>query len=362
MRSRFIHTPHFLLQRYLVVAYLLFIIYVSLSPLSGWQDQGLSFTDVLAAPLSQTFTWFDFILNFTSYMPLGLLITYILHKHFPPLKTMLLATLFGLALSLTMEYLQLYLPTRVSSNTDLLSNTFGALTGAAFALHITQYNWFHQLGNWHDKFFRRGRVSDFGLALIFLWIFAQTNPTLPMLGSVFVSEVARWPYDIVPATPFNWLESTEVSLNLFLLGILLFTLLRDNRHALNALLFVLCIVSLIKFIAAAILLKSWALLLWLNSEAIFGIMAGLIILAIVKRFQYHWLIACAAVASLSYLTLVLDLLIESPPSAAMRIYHWHYVHMLNYNGFSQIIILIFPALLLSYLWRVAMQKRKSPPF
>jgi VanZ family protein len=358
MKSGFIHASHFLLQRYLLVAYSLFIIYVSLSPLSGWQDQGLSFNDVLIAPLSQTFTWFDFTLNCTSYTPLGLLLTYILHKHFSPLKTLLLATLCGLVLSLAMEYTQLYLPARVSSNTDLLSNTLGALIGSAFALHITQYNWFHQLGSWHHKFFRRGRVSDFGLTLIFLWIFAQTNPTLPMLGSVFVSEVARWPFDIVPATPFNWLESTEVSLNLFLLGILLFTLLRNNRHTLNALLLVLCIVTLIKFIAAAILLKSWALLLWLNSEAMFGIMAGLMMLAIVKHLQHRWLIACAAAASFSYLALVLDLLIESPPSAAMRIYHWHYVHMLNYNGFSQIIILIFPALLLSYLWRVAMQKRQ----
>lgn len=350
------HTPRLLLQRYLLAGYTLFIMYVSLTPLRGWQEQGLKFTDVLIAPLAQTFTWFDFTLNCLSYMPLGFLLSYIIRRQHTPFKILLLVTLAGLSLSLLMEYLQLYLPTRVSSNSDLLSNTLGACVGAVFALNIYRHPWFSRIQSWHDQWFKRGRLSDFGLALIVLWIFAQTNPTLPMLGSVFVSEVARWPHDIVPTSPFNWLESAEVSLNLFLLGILLFTLLRDSRHTLNALLLVLGAVTLIKFLAAALLLKSWALLLWLNAEAIVGMMAGLVLLVMAKRFKYLWLMALGATASLSYLLLVLGLLWGSAPSAATRIYHWHYIHMLNYNGFSQLVILLFPALLLSYLWRAGMRK------
>jgi hypothetical protein len=41
------------------------------------------------------------------------------------------------------------------------------------------------------------------------------------------------------------------------------------------------------------------------------------------------------------------------PTAAMRLYQWHYVHLLNYNGLSQTIKLIFPVLLLGFLWRVS---------
>ena len=56
------------------------------------------------------------------------------------------------------------------------------------------------------------------------------------------------------------------------------------------------------------------------------------------------------------LSLVLGLLLDSSPSAAMRLYYWHYLHMLNYNGLSQLVVVLFPILLLGYLWRTGMQR------
>jgi VanZ family protein len=342
-------SPRYRLQRYLAAGYALFIVYVSLSPFSGWQEQGLYFIEVLTAPLAQTFTWFDFSLNCFSYFPFGFLLAYMLRNRRPVSHVMLLATLTGLALSVAMEYAQLYLPTRVSSNSDLLSNTIGALGGSLFALKIAEYAWVSRAENWQEKWFKHGKKSDFGLALLALWIFAQINPSLPMLGSVFVSEVARWPFDIVPASPFNWLECAGVALNLLLLGILLLTLLRERRHTISALLLVLCAVTLIKFIAAAVLLKSWALLLWLNSEAVLGIIMGMLLLIAAMRLLRIWLLVFGALAAISYLVLVQGLLLDSTPSAAMRLYYWHYLHMLNYNGLSQLALVLFPLLLLGYL-------------
>jgi len=347
----------FRLQRYLAAGYALFIVYVSLSPFSGWQEQGLYFSDVLTAPPGQTFTWFDFTLNAFSYFPLGFLLAYLLRNRCSGVQLVLLATLAGLSLSLLMEYAQMYLPSRVSSNSDLLSNSLGTLTGASVALLIAQYSWYSRIEIWHDKWFKHDRIVDFGLALLALWVFAQTNPSLPMLGSVFVREVARWPFDIVPQAPFNWLECAEVALNLLLLGILLSTILRERRHMINALLLLLCGVTLIKFIAAALLLKSWALLLWLNSEALFGIIAGLLLLTVATRLSYKWLPGFGAAAAILYLILLQDLLLNHQSSAALRLYHWHYIHMLNYNGLSQLAILLFPLLLLSYLWRISMLRK-----
>ena len=40
----------------------------------------------------------------------------------------------------------------------------------------------------------------------------------------------------------------------------------------------------------------------------------------------------------------------------MRLYYWHYLHMLNYNGLSQLVLVLFPVLLLGYLWRTGMQR------
>ena len=351
-------SPRYRLQRYLAGGYALFIAYVSLSPFTGWQEQGLYFIDVLSAPLAQTFTTFDFILNCVSYFPFGFFLGYILRGRRPAVQVMLLASLGGLCLSISMEYAQMYLPARISSNTDLLSNTLGTFAGSAFALKIAEYAWFSRIASWHDKWFRHDLVSDFGLALVALWMFAQINPTLPMLGSVFVSEVARWPFDIVPAAPFNWLECTEVAFNLLLLGILLHTLMRERRYTMNALLLLLCAVTLTKFIAAAILLKSWALLLWLNSEAVLGIIIGLLVLAAAIRLPRNWLFVFGALLAISYLVQVQEQLLAGTPSASMRMYHWHYLHMLNYNGLSQLASFLFPVLFLFYLWRTAMQRKE----
>ena len=43
---------------------------------------------------------------------------------------------------------------------------------------------------------------------------------------------------------------------------------------------------------------------------------------------------------------------DNSPSASTSIFHWHYGHLLNYNGLAQTITLAFPLLLLFHLWRV----------
>ena len=100
-----------------------------------------------------------------------------------------------------------------------------------------------------------------------------------------------------------------------------------------------------------VLLKSWALLLWLNSEAMFGIFAGVLLLLAASwlpRTRLPWV---AASTSLAYLILSHWILDIGSPSAAMRLYQWNEGHLLNYNGLSKTIALIFPFLLLGYLWR-----------
>ncbi len=342
-----------LLRRYLAAGYVLFIVYASLSPFSGWQEQGLDFSDVLTVPLLQTYSLFDAVVNLLAYLPLGLLLGLTLRARFGAGWSVLPATLCGLLLSAAMEYLQMYLPNRISSNLDLLNNSIGTLAGALLAVSIAPREWFGlHLTLWRMRLFHNRDGVDFGLALVALWIFAQINPSLPMLGNVFISEVARPPFAVARHEPFDWMESMTVALNLLMLGLLLLTLLRSRRHATGALLVVLCAVALAKFIAAAVLLKSWALLLWLNSEAMLGIFTGVLLLVAAGRLPQAWLHWFAALAALGYLVLAQWVLDSGAPSAAMRLYHWHYGHLLNYNGLSQTIAWLFPFLLFVYLWRV----------
>lgn len=344
---------HARLSTYLAAAYVLFIVYASLSPFSGWREQGLEFSAVLALPLLQQYTWFDVAANLLAYLPFGLLFCLTLHTHFGASWSVFLATLGGIILSAAMEYAQMYLPVRISSNLDLLSNSGGALLGALLAINIAPRAWFAlHLAHWRLRLFYGGGKMDFGLALVVLWMFAQINPSLPMLGNVFISRMVRTPFVTVLPEPFSWMESMAVALNLLMLGMLLLTLLRKHSHVVSTLMLVLSLVALAKFIAAAVLLKSWALLLWLNSEAMFGIFAGVLLLVAAIRLPRMWMLWCAACVTLSYLVLANWILDSGAPSIAMRLYQWNYGHLLNYNGLSQSIALILPFLMLAYLWLI----------
>lgn len=337
----------------LIACYVLFIVYGSLSPFTGWRDQGLSFTEVLQEPLTLTFTAFDVAVNLLAYVPFGFLTALALRARFHIALSVVLATLCGMCVSAGMEYLQMYLPTRVSSNLDILTNTSGMLAGALLAASISSWSWLrHAVVRWRSHLFHHGRGTDFGLALLALWVFGHTNPTLPMLGNVFITEMEHEPFASSLSEPFGWWASIAVTLNLLMLGILLVTLLRIPRRVVTSLLAVLCLVALMKFIIAALLLKSWALLLWINGEAMLGILSGLMLLMSVLWLPRIAVIRVGAAVAASYFVIVNFVVDRNTPSAAMSIYHWHYLHLLNYNGLAQTIAMIFPLLLLLHLWRI----------
>ncbi len=351
-----IYRSRALLRSYLTAGYALFIGYASLSPFAGWQEQGLEFMAVLASPLGQTYSWFDAVTNFLAYLPFGLLFGLMLRARLSAAASILLATLVGLMFSALMEYLQMYLPHRISSNLDLLMNGFGMLSGSVLAVSIVPRAWFFYLMHWRFQLFQRGQGVDFGLALVLLWMFAQINPSLPMLGNVFISAVVRQPFVPPPVESFSWLESIAVALNLLMLGTLLLTLLRSRRHAVAGLMLVLFVIALTKFIAAAVLLKSWALLLWLNSEAMLGVAIGVLLMSIIGWLARPYLIRLAVLVACAYLLLAHGILDSGSPSAAMRLYQWRFGHLLNYNGLSQTVMLAFPLLMLGYLWRGVMRR------
>ena len=197
------------------------------------------------------------------------------------------------------------------------------------------------------------------LALLALWMFGQVNPVLPLLGNVFISEASRKPFAAQPQASFDWWESGAVTLNLLMLGTLMMTLLRVPRNLNNALLLALGAVVLAKFITAALLLKSWALLLWINSEAMLGMLLGVVLLGSALSFRRIWALRFGAAVALTYLIIVNLVLDNSTPSAATSIYHWRYGHLLNYNGLAQTITLVFPALLF-HLWRTWMSNWRCP--
>ena len=88
----------------------------------------------------------DVAINIGGFIPLG----FCFGAYFSVIKKIKRATWMTIALgftvSLTIEVLQAFLPTRNSGMTDLFTNTFGAALGAILCAWSLKYNWFAQFG------------------------------------------------------------------------------------------------------------------------------------------------------------------------------------------------------------------------
>ena len=86
----------------------------------------------------RTSAWFfnDFVRNVASFLPFGLLLALLVRKEplIPTRSLVVLVTLAGFGLSMGIELIQVALPARHSSLTDVVFNAAGALLGVLCAL------------------------------------------------------------------------------------------------------------------------------------------------------------------------------------------------------------------------------------
>jgi len=75
----------------------------------------------------------DVLLNIAGFVPLGMILCVYFSLTRSRAQAILYATLAGGCLSFSIEVLQAYIPRRVSGTTDIITNTVGALIGAAVA-------------------------------------------------------------------------------------------------------------------------------------------------------------------------------------------------------------------------------------
>src|SRR5688500_1637627 len=117
----------------LAAADLLAVAYASLQPCLGSRIPPPERLYSLGATWPRFITLQDVAVNLAAYVPLGLLLSIGCGARYGAAQGVVAAALAAALLSLAMEAAQMFLPSRIASNVDLLAHTLGALLEAMAA-------------------------------------------------------------------------------------------------------------------------------------------------------------------------------------------------------------------------------------
>jgi len=210
------------LPLHLAGAYTVLAVYGSLYPFTGWRDTGIDPFAFLFAGWPRYFTDFDLIANALAYLPFGFLWATAFMLRVPAFTAFAAATLFGAGLSLGVETIQNYLPSRVPSNLDLACNSAGSLLGATLGMR-----WGRELLDggrlhaWRERRFQRGHFGDIGLLLVAFWFLTQLNPETFLFGSGNLRGLIGLPAALpFAADHFTALETLTVAAQTFAIALI----------------------------------------------------------------------------------------------------------------------------------------------
>ena len=320
---------------------------------------GVAPLDFLFSPWPRYVSLFDLSVNVAGYVPYGFLCVAALYPRLTGWKAFALAVLSAIAVSVALEALQNYLPTRFASNADVLSNVAGAAIGAAAGLRFAP--WLLQHGPIHRvrvAAFLPGPVVDLGLVLLALWLFIQLNTTTLLFGAGDLRELVALPAGR-PRGPefFVSIEAVTAAANLVVVALLLSALAGPRRVVRPAFLGLVAAALLLKTAAFALITRidSFA---WLTPGAQEGLLGGLVLaLAAVALPRTVGLVLAAVL--LMAATVLVNLAPPNPYfTATVRL--WHQGHFLNFNGLTRVVSAAWPFIVLGYLMYLASRRGGEP--
>jgi VanZ family protein len=339
------------LIRILFAVYALLIAYASLYPLAGWRDPGQSAFAFLAAGWPRHLLRFDILVNVLAYLPFGFLGAAALRPGVRGGAALAAATVAGFALSLALEALQSYLPTRTASNLDLLCNAAGAALGAALAPGVLARLEGLRL---RQRLFLPGRDIDFGLALLALWLFVQLNPATLMFGAGDLRPLfAPGPGSHGPEF-FIRTEAFIAASNLIAVALLLSALVAAGKPVRWMLAVLVGAALTVKAAAFTIMMQSEAFA-WLTPGAQAGLVAGLVVALAALALPRTAGLVLAAVLVMAA-TVFVNLAPPNPYlTATLKV--WQQGTFLNFNGMTRLAGALWPFAALGYLIFLAARRR-----
>jgi VanZ family protein len=335
----------------LALLYGLAIAYASLQPFAPWIPPAAGTPFWPFAPWPPKWTRFDVVANALAYVPFGVFVALIPRRAKPLLRASI-ALAAGVALSFGMETLQMFLPTRDASLVDLLSNAFGAFGGGLIGGTLVRADRTRRwLSSARERAFLPGRLGDVGIALLALWLTAQINPGIALFAVNF--EPGLHPAATAPDTAATMIEAAQSAFQLAGVGLFIALLLRDRRYVGGAVLLLIGIAFLLKGTAAWLVLKPAAWEAWLRPGVAIGIAAGSLGLLLAAFMPRPAQVAACAIALLSSLLLPLAASDMAAMRAPLTLFNWRYGHLLNYNGLTHTVLLVWPIAAAAWLFALA---------
>lgn len=338
------HSP---LAGYLAGAYTLLAIYGSLYPFSGWHHSGAPLTAFLAAGWPRYFSAFDVIGNVAAYVPFGFLWATALQPRSRPFVAVLMAASAGAAMSLTLEILQNFLPSRVPSNLDFACNAagalMGALAGARWGRATLDGGRAHAL---RHRLFMPGTLADMGLVLIWFWLLTQLHPDTLLFGNGEVRDLFDIPAPLAYSSDsFARIEGVIVATQTLAIGLVVTLLARRSHPGLP--LAVAGAGLLTKTFALSLMMSGSAGFAWATPGSLTGLVAGFALWLLALPLQGRWQRALAALSLLLGTTLV-NIAPENP-YLANTYQVWDPGQFLNFHGLTRLVSNLWPFLALPWL-------------
>ena len=335
------------LARYLALAYGVLVVYASLHPFSGWRDLGLSPFAFLDAAWPRYWTVFDLSINVLAYLPLGFFLALTLARIPGRLSPALAATLLAALISLCLECLQTWLPSRVPSNLDLASNTFGAAVGALLSVWYGK-RFFSRVAILQHRLLAPVPHAELALVMLGLWLLTQLSPEMLLFGAGDLRHlIGLTPAVAYAAQSFFVIETSIIVSNTIAIGLIARTLLTDRSspHLVLAIFFALALS--IRTLAAAVLVSPQDAFVWLTPGAGLGLLIGFGVLSLTLLLPASPRLAVAGLALMAG-TVLVNLAPPNPYSTAALL-TWRQGHFLNFNGLTRLVASVWPFLALPYL-------------
>lgn len=353
------------------------VVVATLYPMTGWRARTDGVFAFLWAGLPRYWTTFDVASNVFAYALLALLCALGFTARLAPVASVAVVTLGGSLLSLLLEAAQGWLPSRVPSLLDWLTNSAGAFVGA----------WLGTLLNGaatrsdrlapaaHVRWYEQGPAG--GWVLLLLWLSAQLVPQRLMFGTGHLVPALQRLLDTVAANDapnlsrlaaLPWggpappgvgvtIEAAVVICAVCAVGSIAFALVRGSRRRLVLMLGIAVAALGLRSIATQMVYGAAAPFAWLTPGVQGGLVVGALVLYGLETLGPRARAACAVLALVTGTLLVnvapADAYFETTLAGA-TVGPWT-----NLHGLLRIASVTWPLFALVWFWRRALGRSPS---